>query len=558
MSGVKFYKQLNLLREVNRRSFLLRAGLLSSGIFLSGCLRKINPSASSYGHIKGSLKGPDSKAGHILRDKTPLPVPTSTETVKTLIIGGGVSGLSAARWLKNNGHQNFQVLELESQEGGNSRHSQNQISPYPLGAHYITLANNHDKHLINFLTEANIITHHENGLPFYNEFALCFDPEERLLINGQWQQGLIPEFGVPDADKQQIDTFLSLVEDLKLAKGKDDKYVFDIPIDNSSADEDFRKLDKISFHSYLIANGFTSKYLRWYLEYSCKDDYGQKLNQVSAWAGLHYFASRKGKAANAESNAVLTWPEGNGYLIKQMSSVVKDHIRTGLVAYDINFNSDDKISVKVFNQIQGTSSLIIAEKVILACPQYVNNKLLNKFTRPGVDLSEFKYAPWLIANITVKGLTANKGPGLCWDNVAYGTASVGYVHAGHQSLNVADMSKVITYYLPLCQHETRVARLAAYSRSYEQWVDIILPEIEYMHPNISDSIENIELWVWGHGMISPAPGFIFGKSRENALKPIENKIFFAHTDLSGVSIFEEGFHQGVRAAAELLESYGKV
>jgi hypothetical protein len=28
-------------------------------------------------------------------------------------------------------------------------------------------------------------------------------------------------------------------------------------------------------------------------------------------------------------------------------------------------------------------------------------------------------------------------------------------------------------------------------------------------------------------------------------KDIDNKIFFAHTDLSGISIFEEAFHQGI-------------
>jgi hypothetical protein len=34
-------------------------------------------------------------------------------------------------------------------------------------------------------------------------------------------------------------------------------------------------------------------------------------------------------------------------------------------------------------------------------------------------------------------------------------------------------------------------------------------------------------------------------------------LFFAHTDLSGVSIFEEAFHQGIRAANQVLAIYGK-
>lgn len=524
---------------------------------LSACFKKLKQGNSAYSHIKGSLKGPDAKAGHMLRDKTPLPSSTSIRHVKTLIIGGGISGLSAARWLKKNGHHDFELLELEEQPGGNSKFGHNPVSSYPLGAHYINIANNSDKELLEFLEETNIITHYENGLPFYNEFALCFDPEERLLINGQWQEGVIPDFGIPEADREQIKKFLRLTEDLKVRKGQDGKYAFDLPLDKSSADPAFRSLDTMSFKDYLKKNGFTSKYLLWYLEYCCKDDYGQKPHTISAWAGLHYFAARKGLAANAASGTVLTWPEGNGHLMTELASSVKDHIRSSSLTYSITDDPGGKLFVTVYDLKHEATYRISADKVILASPQYVNHKLLKAFIREGVDYTEFNYSPWIIANITVKSLPNNKGPGLCWDNVAYGTASVGYVNACQQSLKRFEDRTILTYYLPLCDHDPRVSRLAAYARTYGQWLDIIIPELEYMHPNITGNIEEVELWVWGHGMISPSPGFIWGQSRQNASKPLDDKIFFAHTDLSGVSIFEEAFHQGIRAAKEVLASYEK-
>ncbi|MEJ6978999.1 FAD-dependent oxidoreductase [Pedobacter sp. P351] len=555
MSGQRFFNKQNVLKSINRRSFLLRAGLLSSGIMLGACLKKLKPGNPEYSHIKGSLKGPDSKAGHILRDKIVLPTPSSARNVKTLIIGGGISGLSAARWLKKNGHHDFELLELEDYIGGNSSFRKNKTSSYPLGAHYITLANNHDKELIDFLEESDIITHYEGELPFYNEYTLCFDPEERLLINGQWQESLIPEFGVSEKDKKEIKSFLKLTEELKAAKGNDGKYAFDIPLANSSSDPQYRNLDKISFKNYLKEKGFTSEYLLWYLEYCTKDDYGQKLHAVSAWAGLHYFSARKGKASNAESNAVITWPEGNGRLMKYLADQVKGHIKSSSLTYSITETSEGRLVVNVFDLKKGASYTILADKIILASPQYVNNKLLRGWKRDGIDSLDFNYAPWIIANITVKALPDNKGTRLCWDNVAYNTASVGYINATQQSLKTSEEKKVLTYYLPLCDHDTRVSRLAAYARTYEQWLDIIIPEMEHMHPNITENIEEVELWVWGHGMISPAPGFIWGQSRQNALKPIGNKLFFAHTDLSGISIFEEAFHHGIRAANEVLASY---
>jgi hypothetical protein len=70
-------------------------------------------------------------------------------------------------------------------------------------------------------------------------------------------------------------------------------------------------------------------------------------------------------------------------------------------------------------------------------------------------------------------------------------------------------------------------------------------------------VTNIDVRLWGHGMIKPKPGFIFGKEKEEAAKPIEGKIFLAHTDLSGISIFEEAFAQGIHAANAILNIHAK-
>jgi len=553
MSGRKFFKANadKILKSVDRRSFLLKAGLLTTGIALNACIKKIKRS-SSYSHIKGQLKGPDMRAGHILRDKIPVPPPSGKRAVGTLIIGGGISGLSAARWLKRNGYENFELIELELNQGGNSRFGGNQISSFPLGAHYITIPNNHDKELLQFLEEGGIITGYNDGLPVYDEFSLCFDPEERLLINGQWQEGLVPDFGLSEKDKQEIKSFFKLTEQLKKDIGDDGKYAFDIPLDNSSTDPVYRKLDNISFKDYLSQEGFTSPYLLWYLEYCCKDDYGQKLNRISAWAGLHYFAARKGKADNAENNTVLTWPEGNGKLMQLLSAPVKTHILTSKMACNIALKND-KVEILLLDLKSNKSEIVTADNVLLATPQFVNAKILDQIKRPAFNQHGFNYAPWLIANISVQYLSQGKGAALSWDNVAFNTPSVGYVNANQQSTKLGENKKVITYYLPLCDHNCRVSRLAAYARTYEQWLDIIMPELEFMHPGIEEAIENIDLWVWGHGMISPTPGFIWGNDRKNASRSIENKIFFAHSDLSGISIFEEAFHQGIKAANEILD-----
>jgi len=554
MSGRRFYNQGNWVKGISRRSFLLRAGLVMGGIMLQNCVRKAG-GGSKYGRINGSLRGPNAKAGHMLRDKTPMPEPTAGSEVDILIIGGGISGLSAGRWLKKQGYNNFKLLELEDHAGGNSWFGNNHISQYPLGAHYIPIVNNGDTLLIDFLKEKDVITHFdEKGLPFYNEYYLCFDPQERLLINGQWQEGIVPDFGVPNADREQIIRFFAMTEKMKNARGNDGKWAFDIPVDNSSADDEYRKLDKLSFTDYLKDNGYNSTYLLWYLNYCCKDDFGSLAKDISAWAGLHYFASRRGKAGNTEPNSVITWPEGNGWLMKQLRDDISDHILTSQMAYEVMM-VDGGVHVKVTDTRSNQTRLIKAKKVIMASPQFVNQRILKDIKRDGVDYAAMHYSPWFIANISINGLpTPEKGMVLCWDNVAYGTPSVGYVNANQQDTRIIETQKVLTWYLPLCDKEPRLSRLAAYTRSNEQWTDIVMDEMEQMHPGISNHVESIDMWLWGHGMIRPSTGYVWGDVRKNAKSPIDHKIFFAHTDLSGISIFEEGFHHGIRAAEELIKS----
>ena len=55
----------------------------------------------------------------------------------------------------------------------------------------------------------------------------------------------------------------------------------------------------------------------------------------------------------------------------------------------------------------------------------------------------------------------------------------------------------------------------------------------------------------GHRRRAGSPGFMFGGARAAAAKEVQG-IHFAHTDLSGVSLFEEAFQHGICAADEAL------
>ncbi|GAB4046486.1 NAD(P)-binding protein [Spirosoma litoris] len=541
--------------HISRREFLLQSGAGAAALMIGANLLDSCTSTRSISHIKGSLVGANHQTGHKLRAVSELYTLPIAEQLKTdvLIIGGGVSGLSARRWLHQQGIRDVLLVEMDAHTGGNAAYGQNAVSAYPYGAHYLPVPDLRNIELLQFLRESEVITGFDaNNLPVYNDYFLCHDPEERLFINGYWQEGLVPEIGVPDKDKQQIRQFFQLVERYKHAKGADGLDAFAIPLDHSSNDEQFRSLDAISFASYLDREGFTSPYLRWYLAYSCRDDYGSTLATTSAWAGIHYFASRKGWAANAGPTSVLTWPQGNGFLADQLRTQADSPVRQHLLGFDLQLNGSD-VLVHTYDVVANRTVIIRARKVIVATPQFITKHLLRTADPTRAALTNFRYAPWMVANLTISGLPQGRGLPLCWDNVLYNTASVGYISANHQDLRDSSQ-KVITFYKPLTEQEPDVARRMAYTTSYESWLQQILDELESAHPGVTPYVSQADIWVWGHGMIAPSPGFIWGQDRQRAQQPLANRVFFAHSDLSGISIFEEAFYQGIRTAKQVIST----
>jgi len=51
------------------------------------------------------------------------------------------------------------------------------------------------------------------------------------------------------------------------------------------------------------------------------------------------------------------------------------------------------------------------------------------------------------------------------------------------------------------------------------------------------------------------PGFVWGESRRRAADP-HGAIRFAHSDMSGLSLFEEAQYHGVRAAEAIMDELG--
>ena len=66
----------------------------------------------------------------------------------------------------------------------------------------------------------------------------------------------------------------------------------------------------------------------------------------------------------------------------------------------------------------------------------------------------------------------------------------------------------------------------------------------------------MDIMRFGHGMIRPTVGFLTAAGRRQ-LSAGEQGLFFAHSDVSGLSLFEEAHEGGVRAADMVLARLGR-
>jgi hypothetical protein len=194
-----------------------------------------------------------------------------------------------------------------------------------------------------------------------------------------------------------------------------------------------------------------------------------------------------------------------------------------------------------------------ARRVIFAAPQMVARVVVRPYrVAPPPHLAAFDYGAWMVANITLSGRPRERGlrRAMAWDNVLYDSPSLGYVVATHQT-GKDHGPTVITYYLPLCDDDPRAARRRLYAAGRDEWADVALADLEKAHRDIRELATRVDVVRWGHAMVRPSPGFVFGGARAAAARPMQG-IHFAHTELSGVSLFEEAFHHGNRAADEVL------
>ena len=551
-----------------RRAVLAAAPLA----WAAGCERGAQPPDPAA--WQGGWVGASYARGHLLRQASPpdaADTPGPVRRCAVAVLGAGVAGLAAARALVRAGVDDVRVFELEDEAGGNARGHTLGGLPCPLGAHYLPVPPAQAQAVSQWLHEIGLLRS-QAGRTVALERHLCHAPQERLWTGREWVEGLLPPAPAGSDTLRQYRLFARRVAEVS------GQARFAIPASAAAWSAALQALDERTFAQWLHDQGLDDPALRWYLDYACRDDYGAGLDAVSAWAGLHYFASRHGFAAHADdddgalaSEGVFTWPEGNAWLTRRLASDLGARLDAACWVRRVQ-EGRHEVVVDVQHAGPRGRERWVAREAVVALPLHVARRVvvqapaaLPALTAAAAALD---HAPWLVANLLLREpLLDRPGVPAAWDSVFYepdlaasgaGRYALGYVDARHQGLRPRDAPTVLTAYWAFGQRDraqTATIRRQLLDEPWQAWAQRVVAHLARVHPDLPQLLDRVDLMRYGHAMAVPGPGVRSHPALRALREGVAGRLHAAHADLAGYSVFEEAFTlgdaAGRRAAARL-------
>lgn len=502
---------------MNRRKFLSRmAALPALPLLLKSCDWTTDRFSFPI-HLHS-----DRKTGHLIFDSNQYPI-VSKDSVKTLIVGGGIAGLSAAKSLN---HQDFILCELSDRLGGTSASMDFNGIPLAQGAHYdLEYPANYGESVLSLMQESGIIKYKEwkNSWRFTDQqYIIPHELKNQCYDNGIKRPDVLEESELRDDFHKLMSAY----------SGK-------MPMPTRLINQDLRNLNDLTFIEFLKNKiKLNDAFIRG-LDYHMLDDWGGTAGQVSAIAGIHYFQCRP---YYNEVNQLFSPPQGNDYFVDKIASQLpSNQVRTNMLVRKV-IRIDDKWKIDVVDVINKEIIQLTAEQVI-----YAGQKHALKYIMPEYYylFQENTYAPWLVINIVLDKPFDSFG---FWQNevLVEDQSFLGFINSAAQHHTLQKKQVFTGYYcLPFTSRKDLV--------SVEDNKDVIVQKTikyleDYFGESISDRIEAVFINTMGHAMPIPKPGYLF---QDKTQLTKDRGLAFAGVDHHRLPLLFEAIDSGIEAAKAL-------
>ncbi|HZE25931.1 MAG TPA: FAD-dependent oxidoreductase [Terriglobales bacterium] len=467
----------------NRRDFIkfVVAGALAPGCPVDLALFRAPTETATM------VEGEENKICHQMRDGKAFSRPPVSARHDVVIVGGGISGLTAAYLLQN---RDFLLLEKEPHFGGNAYLMEFEGQAYATGSAFVD-----NEVVVAFAREIGL-----EPLPVNN-----FDP---TIVNGEF---------VADTWGDGIDKlpYSPAVRD-SFKKFRREFLAIDYPT---------RKTELYNTPLTDLLRGYPPELQLWWDGFGASS-WGSRSEDSPAAPVVEQL---QWMAAPNRKDDRYTWPGGLGALSKRLVDVLQPkHGDRMLTNATIIAVATEKGEVSV-TYMQGPElKTVSAKSVIMATPKYITRRIVEGIPEKQDEaMQQMRYIPYVIVNLIFDKGVYRKG----FDNWCPGNSFTDFIVADWVIRNQPGYHpkyNILSCYAPLHEEDRRLLLTEPSARKV---AGDVLKDFQKLFPGSNVDPIEVHLYRRGHPMYMTTPG-LYTKVQPLLRQPMD-RVFFANTDSEG-------------------------
>jgi protoporphyrinogen oxidase len=469
--------------SANRRDFIK---FVVAGSVAAGCPVDLSL-LSAETPQPPTVDGEDNRICHQVRDGKIFSRPPVSARHDVVIVGGGVSGLTAAYLLRD---RDFLLLEKEPHWGGNAYLMDYRGSAYATGSAFL-----------------------EKGEPAYS-FAkeigvepLPVNDRDSTIIKGEW----IPNTWAEGLDK------LPYPAPVREGFKKFRKDMLAIDLKKRAAE-----LYNLPFSDFM--KDYPAEVKQWWDNYG-PSNWGAATEDTAAALGIGEIQEIGGDAVPE----FYTWPGGLGAITKKLAETLQPNFaeRMQAGATTIAVVPDGK-EVQV-TYVQGAELKTVGAKtVVMATPKFITRRIVQGLPETQSDaMHQIRYIPYAVVNLIFDKPVFNKS----YDTWCPGNTFTDFIVADWTIRNQPGYQQkynIITCYTPMREDERGYLLTEPGTRKKAASV---LSDFQKLFPGSNVDPVEVHIYRRGHPLYMSTPG-LYTKVQPLAREPMD-RVFFANTDSEG-------------------------
>ncbi|MFZ0320733.1 MAG: FAD-dependent oxidoreductase [Candidatus Sulfotelmatobacter sp.] len=495
--------------SANRRDFIK---FVVAGAVTAGCPIDLSLVAAQTGDTQkgraADVDGEDNRICHLVRDKGngSFKRPPASARHDVVIVGGGVSGLTAAYRLQ---HRDFLLLEKEPHWGGNAYAMDYDGSTYATGSAFLAK----DESAYHFAKEIGL-----EPLPVNSSDASIIRGE---LILDTWGDGL-DKLPYATPVRESFKKFKKEMLAIDVAKRREEVY-------NKSL-SDFLK-------------GYPAELKQWWDNFG-PSNWGAASEDTAAAVGI---LALQEMAEESRTDDRYTWPGGLGAITRKLANTLqpkyKERLLSGATIVAVVSVKDE---VQVTYMLGGELKTVAAKAVIMATPKFITRRIVDGLPEKQSDaMHQIRYIPYPVVNLIFDKPVFNQG----YDTWCPGNTFTDFIVADwviQKQAGYQQKFNIITCYTPLKEEERGYLLNEIGARKIAANV---LKDFQKLMPAFDVDPVEVHIYRRGHPLYMSTPG-LYTQVQPLARHPMD-RVFFANTDSEGPeSTTSEGIRAAFRAVKE--------